>query len=124
MAGEFCSLLGASGCGKTTTLRMIAGFERPDSGQILLDGEDMAQQAPANILDADVSEVSGGLATCTSLGHARRAGRLLVLPRGGPGAAAFGCPAPRPSRRRDRHRHHQLTRESQIAYQAVTNIAG
>ena len=45
-AGEFCSLLGASGCGKTTTLRMIAGFERPDAGQILLDGEDMAQQPP------------------------------------------------------------------------------
>jgi spermidine/putrescine transport system ATP-binding protein len=45
-AGEFCSLLGASGCGKTTTLRMIAGFERPDSGQILLDGEDMGQQPP------------------------------------------------------------------------------
>ena len=45
-AGEFCSLLGASGCGKTTTLRMIAGFERPDSGQILLDGEDMAQLPP------------------------------------------------------------------------------
>ena len=45
-AGEFCSLLGASGCGKTTTLRMIAGFERPDSGQILLDGRDMAPDAP------------------------------------------------------------------------------
>jgi spermidine/putrescine transport system ATP-binding protein len=45
-AGEFCSLLGASGCGKTTTLRMIAGFERPDSGQILLDGRDMAHDAP------------------------------------------------------------------------------
>ena len=45
-AGEFCSLLGASGCGKTTTLRMIAGFERPDSGQILLDGQDMAQLPP------------------------------------------------------------------------------
>ena len=45
-AGEFCSLLGASGCGKTTTLRMIAGFERPDSGQILLDGHDMAHDPP------------------------------------------------------------------------------
>jgi spermidine/putrescine transport system ATP-binding protein len=45
-AGEFCSLLGASGCGKTTTLRMIAGFERPDGGQILLDGRDMAPDAP------------------------------------------------------------------------------
>ena len=45
-AGEFCSLLGASGCGKTTTLRMIAGFERPDGGQILLDGRDMAPDPP------------------------------------------------------------------------------
>ncbi len=45
-AGEFFSLLGASGCGKTTTLRMIAGFERPDSGQILLDGEDLVQVSP------------------------------------------------------------------------------
>ena len=45
-AGEFCSLLGASGCGKTTTLRMIAGFERPDSGRIILDGRDLAPDPP------------------------------------------------------------------------------
>jgi ABC-type Fe3+/spermidine/putrescine transport system ATPase subunit len=32
--GEFFSLLGSSGCGKSTTLRMIAGFETPDSGEI------------------------------------------------------------------------------------------
>jgi spermidine/putrescine transport system ATP-binding protein len=44
--GEFFSLLGASGCGKTTTLRMIAGFERPDAGQILLDGRDVAYDPP------------------------------------------------------------------------------
>jgi spermidine/putrescine transport system ATP-binding protein len=44
--GEFFSLLGASGCGKTTTLRMIAGFEQPDEGRILLDGRDLAQVAP------------------------------------------------------------------------------
>ncbi|MGH3509821.1 MAG: ABC transporter ATP-binding protein [Nocardioidaceae bacterium] len=45
-AGEFFSLLGASGCGKTTTLRMIAGFERPDEGRILLDGSDLVDVAP------------------------------------------------------------------------------
>ncbi|MGI9162396.1 MAG: ABC transporter ATP-binding protein [Mycobacterium sp.] len=45
-AGQFYSLLGASGCGKTTTLRMIAGFERPDSGRIELDGRDVVSDPP------------------------------------------------------------------------------
>ena len=45
--GELLCLLGASGCGKTTTLRMIAGFEMPSSGKILLNGEDISQ-LPAN----------------------------------------------------------------------------
>jgi spermidine/putrescine transport system ATP-binding protein len=45
-AGEFFSLLGASGCGKTTTLRMIAGFEKPDAGQIRLDGRDLSSDPP------------------------------------------------------------------------------
>ncbi len=45
-AGEFFSLLGASGCGKTTTLRMIAGFEKPDAGRILLDGRDLSTDPP------------------------------------------------------------------------------
>lgn len=38
--GELLALLGPSGCGKTTLLRMIAGLDRPDSGQILFGGED------------------------------------------------------------------------------------
>ncbi|HZT18251.1 MAG TPA: ABC transporter ATP-binding protein [Dongiaceae bacterium] len=45
-AGEFFSLLGSSGCGKTTTLRMIAGFEKPNEGRILLDGVDMTETPP------------------------------------------------------------------------------
>jgi iron(III) transport system ATP-binding protein len=37
--GEFCVLLGPSGCGKTTTLRCVAGLERPDNGEIEIAGE-------------------------------------------------------------------------------------
>jgi putrescine transport system ATP-binding protein len=44
--GEFFSLLGASGCGKTTLLRMLAGFERPDSGSLLIGGEDVTLLPP------------------------------------------------------------------------------
>ena len=39
--GEFVTFLGPSGCGKTTILRMIAGFDIPNSGKIYLAGEDV-----------------------------------------------------------------------------------
>ena len=45
-SGEFFALLGPSGSGKTTCLRLIAGFDRPDSGRILLDGEDVTETPP------------------------------------------------------------------------------
>ncbi|MBM4197296.1 MAG: polyamine ABC transporter ATP-binding protein [Gammaproteobacteria bacterium] len=44
--GEIFCLLGGSGCGKTTLLRMLAGFENPTSGQIFIDGEDMEDCPP------------------------------------------------------------------------------
>src|ERR1051326_7194428 len=45
-AGEFITLLGSSGCGKTTTLMLIAGFERPDAGDVVIDGRSMAGIPP------------------------------------------------------------------------------
>ncbi|MGW5402461.1 ABC transporter ATP-binding protein [Streptomyces sp. NPDC003952] len=49
--GELVALLGPSGCGKTTALRVVAGFEQPDSGEVLLDGQDITR-IPANRRDA------------------------------------------------------------------------
>lgn len=44
--GELLCLLGASGCGKTTTLKMISGFLKTDKGQILVDDQDITTLAP------------------------------------------------------------------------------
>ncbi|MBT4880007.1 MAG: polyamine ABC transporter ATP-binding protein [Alphaproteobacteria bacterium] len=52
--GEFFSLLGASGCGKTTLLRILAGFETPSAGRIFIDGVDMSRvpsyERPVNMM--------------------------------------------------------------------------
>lgn len=52
--GEFLTLLGSSGCGKTTTLRMIAGFEEPTSGNIRVEGEAIEEKEP---FERDVNTV-------------------------------------------------------------------
>lgn len=44
--GEFVTLLGPSGCGKTTTLNIIGGFLKPDSGKVVLDGQDITEFVP------------------------------------------------------------------------------
>src|SRR5215472_15245275 len=43
---EIVALLGPSGSGKTTALRLVAGFETPDSGRVLAEGEDVARLPP------------------------------------------------------------------------------
>lgn len=48
--GELVSLLGSSGCGKTTTLRLIAGFSTPMDGKFIFDGKDYTQ-VPLNKQD-------------------------------------------------------------------------
>lgn len=45
--GEFVVLLGPTGAGKTTTLRLIAGLERPDTGSVTIGGEDVTARSPA-----------------------------------------------------------------------------
>jgi putrescine transport system ATP-binding protein len=45
-SGELFALLGGSGCGKTTLLRLLAGFETPDAGRLFIDGQDMTGVPP------------------------------------------------------------------------------
>jgi spermidine/putrescine transport system ATP-binding protein len=45
-AGSFFALLGASGCGKTTTLRMVAGLDEPSAGRVLIGGDDITRLRP------------------------------------------------------------------------------
>ena len=57
--GELVCILGASGCGKTTTLNMIGGFLPPDGGSIVLDGEDITALPPERRPTATVFQSYG-----------------------------------------------------------------
>ena len=48
--GDFVCLVGPSGCGKSTFLRIVAGLDRPDNGEILLDGKPVTETGPDRIL--------------------------------------------------------------------------
>ncbi|GAB3799301.1 ABC transporter ATP-binding protein [Micromonospora zhanjiangensis] len=93
-AGSFFALLGASGCGKTTTLRMVAGLDRPDAGRVLLGDRDLTRlpphRRPVNTVfqsyalfpHLDVFEnVAFGLRRCGVPDVAGRVRRMLALVR-------------------------------------------
>jgi len=48
-AGEFVALMGPSGCGKTTLLNLVGGMDRPSSGRVLVDGQDLAQLSDGDL---------------------------------------------------------------------------
>jgi osmoprotectant transport system ATP-binding protein len=87
--GQIVALLGASGCGKTTTLRQINRLEEATSGQILVRGQDIQTQAPEN-LRRSIGYViqEGGL-----FPHFTVARNVAVVPR------LLGWPAPRIAQR-------------------------
>jgi len=56
-AGEFIALMGPSGSGKSTLLNLIAGIDKPDSGELLVDGEDITRLPEAELADWRASHV-------------------------------------------------------------------
>jgi ABC-type nitrate/sulfonate/bicarbonate transport system ATPase subunit len=48
--GEFVAIVGPSGCGKSTLMKMISGFEHPDSGEVRIDGERLLRPGPKGIV--------------------------------------------------------------------------
>ena len=58
--GQIITLIGANGAGKSTTLRTIAGLIRPDSGEVLIDGENIAGKSPSDIVMKGLTLVPEG----------------------------------------------------------------
>ena len=74
--GEFITLLGSSGCGKTTTLRIIAGLEQPDAGSVWLDGREVTGLEPNQ---RDVNTVFQNYALFPHMNVAENIGNGLKL---------------------------------------------
>ncbi len=77
-AGEFITLLGSSGCGKTTTLRIIAGLEDPDAGRVFLEGRDITLLPPEK---RDVNTIFQNYALFPNMTVADNVGYALRLRR-------------------------------------------
>ena len=80
VAGEFFSLLGPSGSGKTTMLRLIAGFEEPDTGRVFIDGADVTLTPP---YQRDVNTVFQNYALYPHMTVAENLAYPLKMKRGG-----------------------------------------
>ncbi|MEN9417917.1 MAG: hypothetical protein RI988_1537 [Pseudomonadota bacterium] len=74
--GEFLVLVGASGCGKSTTLRMIAGLDAPSQGRILIDGRDVTWLTPA---ERDIAMVFQNYALYPHMDVAQNMGFALEI---------------------------------------------
>ena len=83
--GEFCTLVGASGCGKSTFLRLLLGQERPSRGQLLLDGRHESVD-PAH---EGADEGGAGLGGQQGLAGRKDQGHVGLDPFGGKGADGF-----------------------------------
>ena len=75
--GEFVTLLGSSGCGKTTTIRIVAGLLTPDSGKVILNGKDITMLAPEK---RDVNTVFQNYALFPHMNVEKNIGYGLKMP--------------------------------------------
>ena len=83
--GEFLVLLGPSGCGKTTALRMLAGLEEVQTGQVLVDGQDLEGMPPG---DRDLAMVFQSYALFPHMSVARNLGFRMELAGAPPSAVS------------------------------------
>src|SRR5947209_13973098 len=83
--GEFVCLLGPSGCGKSTCLGLIAGLDRPDQGEIFMDGRPITGSGPDRAM---LFQEPALFPWVTVLGSLEFALRLVGSPRPGPGDPA------------------------------------
>jgi branched-chain amino acid transport system ATP-binding protein len=86
--GEIVTLIGANGAGKTTTLRAISGLQRPKSGSIQFNGEDITRLSPHRIVQRGLSHVPEGRMVFANLSVRENLEMGAFLRKDKPGIAA------------------------------------